>query len=140
MKLICTRIRQSLSVGKLSGSLCICKFRELQDGDYQQMFQAANGWGHTDNTRKSFVPSMWNTTSFSVWSKSSDCILKTFAWKNWIIQILHVYVYLLIHFYCILLLDLYLWSMQKVLKNRSFLKNIVLKDVRRIFLQWFYFW
>ena len=52
MKLTCTRIRQSWTIGNLSSCLCICKFFELNDEDYQQIFQMANVWGLTNKANK----------------------------------------------------------------------------------------
>lgn len=40
---------------KLSSWIRICKFCELHDEDYQQIFQIANGWKRSNKTMKNFV-------------------------------------------------------------------------------------
>ena len=79
MKPTCTRIRQSLTTGNLSSCMCICKFRALHDEDYQQIFQIANCWGHTDKTTKRFRPVYVQHNQFLCLIEVLDILLKTFV-------------------------------------------------------------
>ena len=53
----------------------ICKFREVHDEDYRQIFQIANGWKHKQNNEK-FRPFYVKHSSFFCLIQVTDLLLK----------------------------------------------------------------